>query len=758
MKRNNKKRLLLCTVLTVVALLLGTVGIFGVMASAVTPELRIDYCNLSFRDTVCIKYAVAAKGTDDVRLLVWNTPQGNYAVGTEALQITESYVDTVDGTRYRIFDYTALTAKQMTDDVYVRAYSRVGEDDVYSEVNKYSVIQYALNMMENSTNISLKEMLGEMLDYGAAAQKNFGYRTDRPANGEFFRVEVHGGTLSDGFGVGVYAPGEVITLCAPEVNEAGQSFSYWVNSEEKTVGLSANRNVTVGNRNESYTAVYGSQTIPPMAENTSYEVTETYMPSAVSAKMKTYFETKWSDFYAFSAGAAPFSPLNTSSLSGTRLISMSVPVLKVTNPDADGNYVLTLFVVGNTNEGLKTTRRTVAVKLNGEAHHLTANSAVNRWLKLDLSDLNLTLAADETVAYFSGSDSIIPAYISGSTSAPVVLMRNEFPQGLGFFNKAGTGSLTFSDNSNIVVDFEMVRSYDSRTAYEAELAEAAELEAMKAAVAQRYGGKNLSILGDSISTYAGVSNNTALNGTIGSNAVFYQEGSGGHQNVSDASKTYWGRLLTDTGMNLCVNNSWSGSRVYGAAGTGSGNMLSRATQLHRTANGTEPDLILVYMGINDLHNDSDVPFGDLYAILSDESDTRSDREKIAAWFSAVQAQAATAGASVSQGSTYTTFEQAYALSLSAIAERYPNADVFCITFAPNADSRCTQKKLNEYGRCVRALAEYFGFGIVDQSEGVVGFENCLSYTGESQGLHGSSWGHQKLEELVIRSIYEQKCQ
>lgn len=99
-------------------------------------------------------------------------------------------------------------------------------------------------------------------------------------------------------------------------------------------------------------------------------------------------------------------------------------------------------------------------------------------------------------------------------------------------------------------------------------------------------------------------------------------------------------------------------------------------------------------------------------------------------------------------------DEAYALSLKAIADKYTNADVFCFTYTPNADSRCTTAKLESYGRVIKALAEYFGFGVVDQAENVVTFDNCIAYTCETQGLHYNSYGHQKLEELVVRSVYE----
>lgn len=45
-----------------------------------------------------------------------------------------------------------------------------------------------------------------------------------------------------------------------------------------------------------------------------------------------------------------------------------------------------------------------------------------------------------------------------------------------------------------------------------------------ASVPHGFEGKTVSVLGDSISTYQGVSNNASYNSTIGSNAVYYSAG------------------------------------------------------------------------------------------------------------------------------------------------------------------------------------------------------------------------------------------
>ena len=141
-----KKKLILFTVIAIVAATLTTIFSVGISAENSTPELGIDYCNLSYRDTVCIKYAVSSN-VDNVKLLIWTAPQDEYTVGTEDAVLSAVGSEVIEGVSYKIFDYTKLAAKQMTDVIYARAYTESNGTAYYSEVNKYSVLQYAYNML-----------------------------------------------------------------------------------------------------------------------------------------------------------------------------------------------------------------------------------------------------------------------------------------------------------------------------------------------------------------------------------------------------------------------------------------------------------------------------------------------------------------------------------------------------------------------------------------------------------------------------------
>ena len=245
-----KKLLLLALALACLSCL------FAVTVSATddTPTLSVNYTNLSFKDSVYIKYAVAAENVapEDVRLLVFTEPQDDYTDESKATVLMPKYLDTVNGAEHIIFDYTNLAARQMTDEVYARAMVKVGNKTYYSNIKKYSILQYAISAINNpSAKQSLKNMLAGMLDYGALAQTHFAYEADRLANASWVSITVVNGTHTDGFTTGMFITGDTLTLTPAEA-PAGKVFSHWVNAagEPQTLPLTAPA------KNETYTAVY----------------------------------------------------------------------------------------------------------------------------------------------------------------------------------------------------------------------------------------------------------------------------------------------------------------------------------------------------------------------------------------------------------------------------------------------------------------------------------------------------------------------
>ncbi len=237
----------------------------GIGASAATDsaeELRIAYCNLSFENDTHLMYAISSDD-ENVKLLVWLEPKDVYEAGTEvaSLDPLPEQMD-INGKPYTVFKYTGLAAKQMTDDVYVRAYIDNGDGDAeYGAVHKYSILQYAYNKLGKTgtatTNEKLIKHLENMLAYGASAQELYSYKTDRLATDDFIQVMLSDGTLPDGFKSGLYLSGEEVKISAPMQNGEGVEFSHWEDKDGNVIGsVGSGYTLTVGAENAVFTPNY----------------------------------------------------------------------------------------------------------------------------------------------------------------------------------------------------------------------------------------------------------------------------------------------------------------------------------------------------------------------------------------------------------------------------------------------------------------------------------------------------------------------
>ncbi len=286
-----KKFKILLSVVLVILLLATTTTVSSFAANEpVEIALSIDYCNLSFSDSIYIKYAVKAENVsnkDAVKLLIWN--EEDYLEGKPATATLQSaYTQDINGTEYLIYNYKDLAAKQMTDVVYARAYVNESGTETYSEVIKYSILQYAYSKLgktaEGSTNESFKTFLSDMLQYGTSAQKYFNYNVDRLSTMDFYQVSLTNGTLSDGCSHGLYLEGEKVSISAPETDAAGIPFSHWENENGEQVADTAAYEVTVGTQNETYTAVYGNSEPSLIISSASAHVGDDTVSVAISVK------------------------------------------------------------------------------------------------------------------------------------------------------------------------------------------------------------------------------------------------------------------------------------------------------------------------------------------------------------------------------------------------------------------------------------------------------------------------------------------
>ena len=195
----------------------------------------------------------------------------------------------------------------------------------------------------------------------------------------------------------------------------------------------------------------------------------------------------------------------------------------------------------------------------------------------------------------------------------------------------------------------------------------------------------LSILGDSISTFANISNNSnKYNSTIGNNRVYY----GGKEYlgtycVLDENQTWWNIVLNNSSLTLCVNNSWSGSLVLDSNPLACG-YLSRSNNLHNDYTNEIPDVIIVYLGTNDA-NHLEVNIGEYNQVEIDEFVKSKKQPK--------------------------TFTEAYALMLYNLKYNYPNSVIYGFTLLPFA--YVNKERENKIYEIMCKLLNHFNINIVD---------------------------------------------
>ena len=211
-----------------------------------------------------------------------------------------------------------------------------------------------------------------------------------------------------------------------------------------------------------------------------------------------------------------------------------------------------------------------------------------------------------------------------------------------------------------------------------------------------YNGKNISILGDSISTF---------NGYIPEgNASYYPAGT-----VQSVSDTWWKKLIDALGMTLNVNNSWSGSRVTTTDGDDSAGCMVRAQSL-----GTTPDVIIVWMGINDFNNE---------VLLG------------------------TYDGSTAVPEVTTTFREAYGIMLNKILTAYPSSEVWVCTLPQcerNLETEFPEINGNgvalvEFNKAIVELANAFGVRVLDHNKCGLTYQNMSVFNPDN--LHPNKYGH-----------------
>lgn len=499
-------------------------------------------------------------------------------------------------------------------------------------------------------------------------------------------------------------------------------------------------------------------------------VTENYLPADLRSYYESAFVEKSDKFKLFWSGNSPFVLQDAATITDCVLKKISIPVFQTEAADKNGKLVFTLLVHDRSLAGLRQAeKRKYEIKIDPADYGLTANTKnVMKYVDIDLAEYDVMLLEGETLAMFAATDTIVPMQAAaddgGVINEAVKAMADSRPEGQGYFFNVGTKDMSFYGASIVPVDFEWEKTYSPEAQKAAADAER-EYKELAALLKEKYSGKNVSVLGDSISTFKGVGDNAEHNSAIYDNLMYYSHASSPYK----WEDTYWGRLVTDLDMNLCVANGWGSGRVYGRhngqdSSGGYTKILNfrdsapeRATQLHRN-DGTSPDLILMYMGINDLHNNGvfgKTPFGGLYDILKNADPCQYDT-LISSWFSDVLIKTSNATKLLDSNNkpTYADFEEAYALALYRIKERYPNAEVLCLGLVNNASVLFTVEKQQRFNLVIKVLAEYFGYTYVDQmgAYSEITTENMHFYTMDIGCVHPDALGHAAIERMIMRYL------
>lgn len=256
-------------------------------------------------------------------------------------------------------------------------------------------------------------------------------------------------------------------------------------------------------------------------------------------------------------------------------------------------------------------------------------------------------------------------------------------------------------------------------------------------------GKYVSILGDSISTFNGYSNDATVNSTIGGNGHRYDAGAadtkpGSYCLLESVDHTWWMHFANRSGMKLLVNNSWAGSQVFGNQ-TSDGRLipaayLDRCINLHDNTvennpgnTPIHPDVIFVYLGINDYNfNRNNVGKGAVdYANL-----ISSDGSYV----------------------TPTTFGEAYGILLHKMQNAYPDAQIFAMTLLPENLYSVDMAAWAEHNAYIRAAAEFYNVPVVDLAENcAITWENYSGYMIDK--IHPTTAGMELISNCIEEELF-----
>lgn len=238
-----------------------------------------------------------------------------------------------------------------------------------------------------------------------------------------------------------------------------------------------------------------------------------------------------------------------------------------------------------------------------------------------------------------------------------------------------------------------------------------------------------SVLGDSISTLAGATPQGWRT---------HYEGEVHVDGVTEPAHTWWGRVIDHFDGRLVANAAFSGSVVEGF-GFPAGDSPERAAAL-AGADGELPDVVLVYMGINDYGwgGGRNQVMGESLSASARPGDLPAPREVAMA----VSPEA------------LDRFERAYASMLSRVRALAPQAGIWCLTLSPATSPSPAEScykysirgiELVAYNRAIARAAASAGARVADIAAFGVAYDAV-------DACHPSALGMRQIADMAIAQM------
>lgn len=261
----------------------------------------------------------------------------------------------------------------------------------------------------------------------------------------------------------------------------------------------------------------------------------------------------------------------------------------------------------------------------------------------------------------------------------------------------------------------LVSSTDLQEAIEAVEAKIPSIEEQE--YKNEFNGKIISILGDSISTFAGWTpvadgHNLAHRNRYPQDNLF-----------TDVKYCWWYKLFNDLGMKLGINDSWAGSRVHNSSDTNSGDQgpdacMASTTRITNLGSNGTPDVILFYGGTNDCGG----------SVTLGEFDSTAHHSNVDL-----------------TSKKWSTFADAYKCAIMRLQYYYPDAKIV-VMLPTYCTVYYTMGNLDKYNEVIKDICDYFGVPVLDLRQAGINWQNKDYTLGD--GIHPKALG----ADLIYRYV------